>query len=178
MRAMSIRKPREQGAALLVVLMLLLIVTLLGLASMRDAIMQERMAAYTIARGYAFQAAESAMREAEDFARGNPSVPVAGCSNGVCASQGSAKPLYESQANFWTTAGNYRQAGKAVNGITPRYSVEGFGTRSASGSGDGECLGENCGPTVGGDARVYRITVRSRADNGTEVMLQSLYQAP
>ena len=34
----------QRGAALIVVLMLLLVVTLLGLASMRDAIMQERMA--------------------------------------------------------------------------------------------------------------------------------------
>lgn len=171
-------RARQGGAAFIVVLLLLVVVTLLGLASMRDAIMQERMAAYTVARGFAFQAAEAAMREAEDFARGKPVIPDAGCSNGVCVSPGSAKPLYESQANFWETAGNYRAASKAVNGITPRYSLEGYGTRTSSGAGGGECLGENCGPAAAGDASVYRITVRSRAANGTEVMLQSLYQAP
>ena len=171
-------RERQSGAAFIVVLLLLVVVTLLGLASMRDAIMQERMAAYTVARGFAFQAAEAAMREAEDFARGKPDIPDAGCSNGVCTSPGGGQPLYESQANFWETVGNYRAASKAVNGITPRYSLEGFGTKTSTGAGGGECLGENCGPAAAGDASVYRITVRSRAANGTEVMLQSLYQAP
>ena len=169
---------KQNGAALLVVLLLLVIVTLLGLASMRDAILQERMAAYTVARGQAFQAAEAALREAEDFARGKPAVPAAGCSNGVCASQISGAPLYESNG-FWNTAANYRTSGISMNGVTPRYSLEGFGTRSATAAGSGpECLGENCGPNASVNANVYRITVRSRAENGTEVMLQSLYQAP
>ena len=35
----------QSGAALIVVLMMLVVITLLGLASMRGAIMQERMAA-------------------------------------------------------------------------------------------------------------------------------------
>lgn len=175
----------QRGAALIVVLMLLLVVTLLGLASMRDAIMQERMAAYTLARGYAFQAAEAAMREAEDFARGKPEPPADGCSNGVCANPyDPADPTWQDYAYntdaFWQTAANYKSAGQAVNGITPRYSLTRYGDGSSDGGGEDECLGENCGATAvaGGAPRVYRIIVRSRAANGTEVMLQSLYQAP
>ena len=174
----NIRK--QHGAALVVVLLLLIIVTLLGLASMRDTLMQERMAGYTIARGFAFQAAEATLREAEDFVRGKPAVPADGtCLNGVCASQlGGAKPLYESNSAFWDTEGNYRTASKAIHGITPRYTVEGFGTRYGKAGSGPECLGDNCGPGSSSAANVYRITVRSRAENGTEVMLQSLFQAP
>lgn len=168
---------KQQGAALIVVLLLLVIVTLLGFASMRDAIMQERMAAYTVARGQAFQAAEAALREAEDVARGKPTVPSAGCSGGICASQISGAPLYEANG-FWDTAANYRTSGVSVNGVTPKYTIEGFGTKKTSSSSSASCLGENCGPNGSADANVYRITVRSRAANGTEVMLQSLYQAP
>lgn len=170
----------QRGAALVVVLLLLIVITLLGLASMRDTLMQERMAAYTIARGYAFQAAETALREAEDFARGKPAVPTDGtCLNGVCAARlGGAKPLYESDSAFWDTEGNYRTASQATNGITPRYTIEGFGTRYGTAGSGPECLGDNCGPGSSAPASVYRITVRSRADNGTEVMLQSLFQAP
>lgn len=170
----------ERGAALIVVLLLLVIVTLIGLAAMREGIMQEKMAAYTVARGYAFEAAEGALREAEDFAKGKPTIPGSGCTNGVCATPAAGTlSLYESQANFWNTAANYKNAGVSSNGITPKYSLEGYGTRRAAGTTDDNCLGENCGPTsTSVRAQVYRITVLSRAANGTEVMLQSLYQAP
>ncbi|PNS09466.1 pilus assembly PilX family protein [Solilutibacter silvestris] len=170
----------ERGAALIVVLMLLVIVTLLGLVAMREAILQERMAGYTIARGYAFQAAEEALRVAEDFAKGHPAIPTSGCNNGVCATPATGQAsLYETQSSFWTTAGNYQNAAVDPNGITPKFSLEGYGTKSASGTLGDTCFGDGCvnaGSTV--RAQVYRITVLSQAPNGTEVMLQSLYQAP
>src|SRR3546814_18855543 len=55
----------ECGAALIVRLILLLVMTLLGLASLRGAIMEERMAANMYDRSLGFQAAEAALREAE-----------------------------------------------------------------------------------------------------------------
>ena len=63
----TFRSPRRQrGVALLVVLMLLLIMTLLGLASLRGSIMEERMSANLFDRSLMFQAAESALRQGED----------------------------------------------------------------------------------------------------------------
>lgn len=172
---------QQRGATLIVVLLLLVLVTILGLAVMRDSIMQERMAGYTLARGYAFQAAEAALREAEDVARGKPSIPTGDqCVNGICpgAFHG-AQPLYQSEAAFWTTARNYRTASASSHGIAPQYSIEDFGMRTVGDADQDTSLGGmNTGVTTISTMQVYRITVRSQAPGGTEVLLQTLFQTP
>lgn len=55
----------QRGATLLVALVMLIVMTLLGLASIRGTSMQERMGANMYDRSLAFQAVESALREAE-----------------------------------------------------------------------------------------------------------------
>lgn len=55
----------QRGVTLLVVLILLIVVTLLGLVALRGTLMEERMSAYLFDRSLAFQAAESALRLAE-----------------------------------------------------------------------------------------------------------------
>ena len=56
---------QQRGAVLIVVLIFMLIISLLGVASMRNATMQERMAGNNKDMNIAFQAAEAAVREAE-----------------------------------------------------------------------------------------------------------------
>lgn len=56
---------RQRGATLLIALVMLIVMTLLGLSSIRSASMQERMGANLYDRSLAFQAVESALREAE-----------------------------------------------------------------------------------------------------------------
>lgn len=56
---------RQRGATLLIALVLLVVMTLLGLSSIRSTSMQERMGANMYDRSLAFQAVESALREAE-----------------------------------------------------------------------------------------------------------------
>lgn len=56
---------RQRGLALAVVLILLLVMTLLGLASMRGTLLQERMSASLTDRSRSFQAAEAALRQGE-----------------------------------------------------------------------------------------------------------------
>lgn len=56
----------QRGVSLIVVLLLLLIMTLLGLASLRGTLMEERMSSNALDRGLAFQAAETALRQAQD----------------------------------------------------------------------------------------------------------------
>lgn len=56
---------RQRGATLLIALVMLIVMTLLGLASIRSSSMQERMGANLYDRSLAFQAVESALREAE-----------------------------------------------------------------------------------------------------------------
>lgn len=56
---------RQQGAVLLVALIMLLLLTILGAAAMRDTNLQERMAGNMRDHNLAFQAAEAALRFAE-----------------------------------------------------------------------------------------------------------------
>jgi type IV pilus assembly protein PilX len=166
---------RQQGSALIVVLMLLMIVTLLGLVSMRGAILQERMAANTVARADAFQVAEAVLREAEGFATSRPSLPSSGCVSGACARPAAgAAPAWEA-TSFWDTTGGFRLATADINGIRAQYVVEDFGRSTASSCTNSIDLSA---PECTVQAQVYRITVRSRAPNGAEVLLQSLYEVP
>jgi type IV pilus assembly protein PilX len=55
----------QRGAALIVGLIMLLLLTLIGVAGMRDTLLQEKMAGNMRDREIALQAAESALRAAE-----------------------------------------------------------------------------------------------------------------
>ncbi len=65
MNVRPVHRQRQRGATLLVALVMLIVMTLLGLASIRGTSMQERMGANMYDRSLAFQAVESALREAE-----------------------------------------------------------------------------------------------------------------
>src|SRR5690606_41967652 len=86
----------QRGAVLIVLLMLLLAMTVLGMLSLRGALMEERMGAGRYDRSVAFQAAEAALREAEQrlMAPGVladvPTDPDT-CNNRFCASPTTAE---------------------------------------------------------------------------------------
>src|SRR3546814_18760177 len=97
------RSRQQQGAALLVVMMVLLILTLLGIASLRGGIMQERMAANIATRSMSFQVADAGMRKAEIIARdGTVTFPSSGCRPGRCA-----------KVSGWETDGDLWEGGAA-----------------------------------------------------------------
>ena len=76
----------QRGATLVVVLVLLLVMTLLGLASLRNTVLEERMTANLLDRSIGFQSAESALRDAEALLATGPAFPAAGCNpQGLCA---------------------------------------------------------------------------------------------
>lgn len=58
---------RQRGAALIIGLIMLLILTLLGVAAISNVTLQERMAGSLTDHKHAFQAAEIALRRAEDY---------------------------------------------------------------------------------------------------------------
>jgi len=68
-RTLSVTHKRQTGAALVVSLMLLIILTLLGLSGMQSTVMQERMSNNVRDKGMAFQAAESALRNGENWVK-------------------------------------------------------------------------------------------------------------
>ena len=65
----------QEGFVLIVGLVILGLLTMLALSSMRDTTMQEKMAGASRDSGLAFQAAESALRDAENCITGT----TAGC---------------------------------------------------------------------------------------------------
>ena len=165
----------QQGAALLVVLMVLVIVTLLGIASLRGAIMQERMAANITARSMSFQVAEAGLRQAELTARdGTITFPASGCSAGRCKDAS-----WMSNTSFWSDGGAGYQTGTEVKvggsmSISPRFIIEDFGKTSMLGASNCVDLSKPCIQTT--SQAVYRITSYAKAPNGAEVILQSIYR--
>lgn len=169
----------QRGASLVVVLLLLLVVTLLGLASMRSTLLQERMAGNLIARGNAFQVAEAVLREAEGRATSKPTPPNAGCSNGICARHWptTSQPLPVWQADgFWETGSSgFSLATADIGGIRAQYVIEDYGKGDNSAcTASIDMSAEECEV----ETQIYRIVVRSRAPDGAAVLLESLYEVP
>lgn len=63
----SIKRKRQKGAVLIVSMLLLIIMTLLGLSSMRNTTLEEKMAGNSRDIQLAFNAAEAALRQAETY---------------------------------------------------------------------------------------------------------------
>lgn len=178
---MSLRQPsrhtgRQRGAALLVVLMLLLIMTLLGLASLRGAMMEERMSASLYDRGLMFQAAEAALREGEARAGTTKSSQyVDACTGGLCATPNPTRA--DAYVDRWLLATPPYVNGAVVTSgslsVTPGYFIEYMGQAPNWPGCDREipiqpgCMGPR-----------YRITARAMAAGRSQVLLQSSYTSP
>ena len=167
---------RQRGAALFVVLMLLLVMTLLGLASLRGAMLEERMSANLYDRGLMFQAAESALREGEAVASTKkPSQFTDACTSGLCAEPNPSNA--DTYTDRWLLANPPYVNGTAVTAgslsVTPGYFIEYMGTAPNWPGCDREipvqagCLGPR-----------YRITARAQVAGRASVLLQSSYTSP
>lgn len=162
----------ERGISLIVVMVLLVITALLGIAILRSATLQERMSANTRDRGLAFEAAEAALRYAQqnvldaapDAAAPNLTwasvVPTAAhCANlGVCPT-GSA-PVWKSvPSEAFNPKGLVSQ---------PKYWIEYLGTGPGY---QGSC--EVVPVPLDCHSPIFRITVTSEAVGRAQVVLQA-----
>jgi type IV pilus assembly protein PilX len=175
--ARSVRKfdkrRNERGATLVVVMVLLLVMTLLGLASLRGTVLEERMSANLSDRGLAFQNAEAALREAEAVLDTFPAFPGAGCSAGLCGRPAGSATERWLDAGFagWRTAATNDPKVDA-----PQFIVEEMGLASnpdtpgcsgvVSGGGGSQTLCETMR---------YRITARSSQNDRAAVLLQTAH---
>ncbi|XOV90347.1 MAG: PilX N-terminal domain-containing pilus assembly protein [Pseudomonadota bacterium] len=66
-RAFFKQRKNQQGITLFISLVMLLILTMLGISSVQTTALQERMSRNALDNNLAFQAAESAVRDAEDY---------------------------------------------------------------------------------------------------------------
>ena len=169
---------RQRGAVLAVSLMILLVMTMIGISGMRGTVLQERMASNTKDRNQAFQAAESAMRDAEAYIE---SIVTTGSFNGSSGLFGEtqAEPDYL-DPNTWTDNSLSVEAPNLPGSyVPPRYFIRQFGKiTGVQGAMNLGGYGDNKGI---GDVTAFRITTRgtgaAQDDDGasTEVVLRSYY---
>lgn len=163
-RPMSARRD-QQGIALIVVLVLLVVTAILGVAIMRSSAMQERMAANLRDRSVAFQAAEGALRFAQDQVLGagawESRIPtVADCTSASICPSGSLPVWREVPDDEYDT-------GMILE--SPEYWIEYIGT----GPGQPGGCDTTSGSTLNCANPLYRVTARSRAEGRADVLVQA-----
>ncbi|MGH8548521.1 MAG: pilus assembly PilX family protein [Methylococcales bacterium] len=165
------RRPQEQTGAILVVsLVLLTIMTLIGITAMQTTILQEKMAGNSRDMNLAFEAAEAANREGENWLLGLTTMPdPRACNSGICLlwnAEGSATALYSATgAAFYTDPllwGNARSSSMTtLEGVhTPPFFVIEFDEHQR----DSQNLGQQ--QDLQNSRSVYRIT--SKGTGGTD----------
>jgi len=172
---------RQRGAVLIVSMIVLLLLTILGVTSMRTTALEERMAGNARDRHVAFEAAEAALADAEDF--------VATIATTGPFDLNGADGLYSddtSLANIetyvsWDGVDPTRGFINATNigtgeglGTPPKYVVQfitSFGTEVDRTNLDNYGQG-----TGGGKTGLFRITARGTGGSDNSVVfLQSVY---
>ncbi len=183
---------RQRGFVMVTAIMLLVILTLVVLSLMRTSILEERMVGSHRDWNNAFQAAESALRDAErEILTGSRVNGLTGfvsdcgadglCLPNVCPSSTDCAPLWvklvktDAAWKSGTGASKSVSYGTYTNAVAlpgfpapPRYIIEGLTVPGASGS-----LKVN--PGGSGSNTVYRVTAVGFGLNpSSRVMLQSL----
>ncbi|MDF1589445.1 MAG: PilX N-terminal domain-containing pilus assembly protein [Gammaproteobacteria bacterium] len=93
---------RQQGAVLIVSLIMLLLLTLLGVSAMKTSLTEEKMAGNSRDRELAFQAAETALRDAELWLAAQPTEIEANATGSNRIWTGNAMdPNTANAANWW-----------------------------------------------------------------------------
>lgn len=180
------RRRGQKGISLVMTLLFMVAALVLGVSVLGVSVMQERILGNTKDRDLAFQAAEAALRDAEEDISKNISIASSfddTCTAGLCTAptqRSVISPLpVDQQTGFsWATTtqvrtyGQYTSAPSLVNVASPpAYVIEKIGNLGTP-SGESMVLGaEVVAPGVG-----YRITARATGARAeTIVTLQSIY---
>jgi type IV pilus assembly protein PilX len=143
---------RQRGVTLIVSLIFLMALAMLGLAAARNNILQEHMSGSTRNRDLALQAAEAALKDAEQTLPSWRLLAFDGSQSGL----GTYDATLPNDAPFWKAGTNwasYRTPATALNQVAeqPRYRVEKM-------------------PDTGTEER-YRITARGVGREATAVVV-------
>lgn len=167
---------RHNGAALIVSLLLLTVLTLIGLTSVRTARMQTTMATNSKESSYAFEAAEAAMRDAEQFVANIVSVAAFDGNSGLLG-EDDAEPDY-ANATSWSSTNSKAYSGTFPSVATqPRYIIKYLGTVINQVAQDkAVVIGSYSEQPPAQEISLFRITVRGTGRNDTSrVLIQSNY---
>ncbi len=176
----------NQGMALFVSLVMLLILTVLGISSVQSTSMQERMARNAMDANLAFQAAESAIRDAEAYMEGLsdlddfPLDSPGAITPSAAAANGYYVQVAPDQADVWETVdwdgALVRTAESTVDGVAaqPKYLIEFLKTVVS----DQDRLNlDNIGQDTGsGRTQMFRVTAYGTGGTSSaHVTIQSSY---
>ena len=164
----------QLGAALATSLLMLLILTLIGVSGMQGTILQERMASNTRDRSISFQAAESAIRDAEAFLN---TIVTTGGFNGTAGlfADTQATPDFLA-ASTWSSGATSVEA-SAVSGsaTAPRYFIK--QTAIITGTQGAMNIKGYANNKGTGDVTTFHITARGigGSTDSSEVILRSYH---
>ena len=172
-------RKQEQGIALFLSLVMLLILTILGVSSIETTSMQERMARNAMDTDLAFQAAESAAQDGEDYIESNID-SLAPFDAGNAASNGLYYNQPYNQTPNWEqvdwSGSNVRTGESSVAGVVaaPRYIIE--HVKTVISQQDTLNLNNIGQGTGGGRTQIFRITSYGTGGSSTaHVMIQVTY---
>lgn len=166
---------RQQGATIIVGLIMVLAITIVGLSAIRGTALQEQMAGNMRDRQLAFQASESALREAElALTGGVATVPIGQTQGFIEALELPSTAFWQDfDANWKALATTYSEDIQHVS-ERPRYLVEEI--RYYSSGLDGSANDFASLMKAGMDVR-YRVTSRSvGGSTDAQVIIQSTYR--
>ncbi|WP_277964451.1 PilX N-terminal domain-containing pilus assembly protein [Pseudomonas sp. RIT-To-2] len=159
---------RQDGMVLLVALVMLLLITMIGVSSMHNATLQEKMASSVQTRNTTFQAAEAALRVGEN------AVAATSYTIAQCTSTATCSPPPAADYNGVTAAGTYGSAGITwvAVGTTGFYGVQFLGIPAP-----GALLANSS--AVAGGSKFYRITAigftAATPSTNPRTVLESVY---
>lgn len=164
--------PRAQrGAALVVSLIILLIMTLLGVSSMQNTTLEERMAGNMRDQNLAFQSAEAALIEGETFLK-NTLLIVTDGTAGLHA-KNAAPDVFD--MDTWTNDAKSVSASVYLNDEqSARWFIEKIGDVSKS-TGKDKTFDPGGNNTKGGDITGYRVVAIGRGASGSAQSIVSSY---
>lgn len=169
---------KQQGAVLVISLILLFVMTGLVVASVNSTRYEERMAGATRDMNYSFQAAESALIDAENYLASAILPPFNGA-NGLYQASTSGDDLYEDGTLDWDTSGDcVTYSGTAIPGLytQPCYYIEELNVVLVGGTpgGGSITIGQGAPPNT---TAYYRVTARGLGLNeNSETILQSVFK--
>lgn len=174
----SMTVPRQRGVALFISLVLLLVLTIIGVSAVQTTSLEERMSRNTRDVALAFQAAESALRDAEQFLDGVVSTVdfVDSGANGLWTVAPMDQPPRWADGTIWSSDARSISAPTGINGVAqqPRYIIEHVASLLRE-----ENAYQLSDPYSGLSAdriEVFRVTARGvGGTTGARVMLQSTY---
>lgn len=160
----------QKGVVLIVSLILLVLVTLLSVSSMKNTVLEEKMAGNFKDRNSAFQAAEAALRGGENYLFTTAILPLFNASTA-----GLYQPTSAGDARWeivtWTDSSQIRTYSNSLSDIktAPKYIIEELPPVAIEGS--------SLEAGVAQESKYYRITSQGTGNTDrAEVWLQSTYK--